>query len=158
MLRIKVEQNSICKNKMPPKKYTTKSSTTEPSVDETSCREQLETLQLQLKEVRAVAREAQERVLTAEEDRERILDQAREYEATAEEEREKVTDLRQKLLQNYEHLERCTRDNARLSDELLEKSREAKAARRATIWAHGQSFNMRNQIHQQGISLPLCLQ
>ena len=140
---------------MPPKKDTTKLSATEPSEDETSCREQLETLQLQLEEAWAVAREAQERVLTAEEDRERILERAREYEATAEDQREKVTELRQKLSQNYEHLERCTRDNARLSDELLEKSREAEAARWAAIMAQGQSFNIRNQIHQQGISPPV---
>ena len=53
---------------MPPKKDTTKSSITGTSEDETSCREQLETLQLQLEEAFAVAREAQERVLTAEED------------------------------------------------------------------------------------------
>ena len=79
---------------MPPKKDTTKSSATEPSEDETSCREQLETLQLQLEEVRAVAREAQERVLTAEEDPQGILERAREYEATAEDQREKVTELR----------------------------------------------------------------
>ena len=67
MLRIKVKQNFICKQKikMPHKKDTTKSSTTETSEDETSCREQLETLQLQLEEGQAVAREAQERVLTA---------------------------------------------------------------------------------------------
>ena len=102
---------------MPPKKDTSKSSTTATSEDETSCREQLETLQLQLEEARAVAREAQERVLTAKEDREQILERASEYEATAEDEREKVTELRRKLSQNYEHLERCTRDNARLSDE-----------------------------------------
>ena len=90
MLRIKVEQNSICKNKMPPKKDTTKSSTTEASEDETSCREQLETLQLQLEEAWAVAREAQGRVLTAEEDHEWILERAREYEAIAKDQREKV--------------------------------------------------------------------
>ena len=97
MLRIKVEQNSICKNKMPPKKDTSKSSTTETSEDEISCREQLETLQLQLEEARAVAREAQERVLTAKEDRQRILERARENEATAEDDREKVMELQQKL-------------------------------------------------------------
>ena len=120
---------------MPSKKDTTKSSTTETSADETSCREQLETLQLQLEEARAVAREAQERVLTVEEDRERILERATEYEATAEDQREKVTELRRKLSQKCEHLERCTRDNARLFDELLEKSREAEAARRTAIMA-----------------------
>ena len=140
---------------MPPKKDTTKSSATEPSEDETSCREQFETLQLQLEEARAAVQEAQERVLTAEEDHERILERAREYEATAEDEREKVMDLQRKLLQNYEHLERCTRDNARLSDELLEKSREAEAARRAAIMAQGQSFNMWKQIHQQGLCPPV---
>ena len=140
---------------MPPKKDTTKSSTTETSEDETSCTEQLETLQLQLEEAWAVARKAQERVLTAEEDREWILERAREYEATAEDKREKVTELQQKLSQNYKHLERCTHNNARLSDELLEKSREAEAARQAAIMAQCQSFNMRNQIHQQGISPPV---
>ena len=130
---------------MPPKKDTTKSSAIEPSEDETICREQLETLQLQLEEARAVARE----------DREWILERAREYEATAEDQREKVTKLQQILSQNYEHLERCTRDNAQLSDELLEKSREAEAARVAVIMAQGQLFNMRNQIPQQGISPPV---
>ena len=100
---------------MPPKKDTTKSSSIEPSEDETSYRTQLETLQLQLEEAQAVTREAQERLLTAKEDRERIFERAREYEATAEEEREKVRELRQKLSQNYKHLERCTCDNARLS-------------------------------------------
>ena len=55
---------------MPPKKDTTKSSAIEPSEDETSFREQLQTLWLQLEEVWAVASEAQERVMTAEEDRE----------------------------------------------------------------------------------------
>ena len=99
--------------------------------------------------------EAQERVLTAEEDRKQILKRAREYEATAKDEREKVMELRRKLSQNYEHLERCTRDNARLSDELLETSREAETARWAAIMAQGQSFNMRNQILQQGISPPV---
>ena len=53
---------------MPPKKDTTRSSTIEPSEDEASYRTQLETLQLQREEAQAVAREAQERVLTAEED------------------------------------------------------------------------------------------
>ena len=65
---------------MPPKKDTSKSSTTETSEDETTCREKLETLQLQLEEAQAVAREAHKRVLTAEEDCERILERAREYE------------------------------------------------------------------------------
>ena len=51
---------------MPPKKDTSKSNTTEPSEDEASYREQLEALQLHLEEVRALAREAQERVLSAE--------------------------------------------------------------------------------------------
>ena len=69
---------------MPPKKDTTKSSAIEPSEDETSFREQLQTLWLQLEEVWAVASEAQERVMTAEEDREWILERAIEYEAIAE--------------------------------------------------------------------------
>ena len=56
------------KQQMPPKKDTTRSSAIEPSEDETSYRTQLETLQLQREEAQAVAREAQERVLTAEED------------------------------------------------------------------------------------------
>ena len=140
---------------MPPKKDTAKSSTTETSEDETSCTEQLETLQLQLKEAWTIAREAQERVLTAKKDHEQILERAREYEATAEDEREKVTELRQKVLQNYGHLERCTRDNARLYDELLEKSREAQTARQAAMMVQSQSLNMRNRMHQQGLSPPV---
>ena len=87
-------------------------------------------------------------MLTVEDDHELILERAREYEATVEDEREEVTGLQQKLSPNYEHLERCTRDNARLSDELLEKSREADTARWPAIMAQGQLFNMRNQIHQ----------
>ena len=66
-------------------------------------------------------------------------------------------ELRRNLSQNHEHLERCSRDNARLSDALLEKSMEAETARRAAIMAQGQSFNMRNQIHQQGIFPPVSL-
>ena len=75
---------------MPPKKDTCKSNTAEPSEDEASCREQLEVLQLRLEEARAVAREAQERVLSAESNREQILERARMCETSAEEEREKV--------------------------------------------------------------------
>ena len=65
---------------------------------------------------------------SAESDYEQILKRARMCETSAEEEREKVQNLQRKLSQNYEHLERCTRDNARLSDELVEKSKEADAA------------------------------
>ena len=140
---------------MPPKKDTCKSNTAEPSEDEASCREQLEVLQLRLEEARAVAREAQERVLSAESDREQILERARMCETSAEEEIEKVQQLQRKLSQNYEHLERCTRDNARLSDELVEKSKEADAARRALMMSQGRTPNIRGHIHQQGISPPV---
>ena len=58
---------------MPPKKDNSKSATTEPSEDEVSCRDQLETLQHQLEEASAAAREAQERALAAEGDREEFL-------------------------------------------------------------------------------------
>ena len=82
----------------------------------------METLQLQLEEARAAAREAQERALAAEGDREEFLGRIEDFESCADE--REVRQLRQKLSQNYEHLERCTRDNARLADELVEKSRE----------------------------------
>ena len=139
---------------MPPKKDNSKSTTTEPSEDEVSCRDQLETLQLQLEEARAAAREAQERALAAEGDREEFLGRIKDFESCAEDEREKVRQLCQKLSQNYEHLERCTRDNARLADELVEKSREVNAVRRAASVTQ-QTSNMRNHFHQHGTSPPV---
>ena len=139
---------------MPPKKDNSKSTTTEPSEDEVSCRDQLETLQLQLKEARAAAREAQERALAAEGDHEEFLGKIKDFESCAEDEREKVRQLRQKLSQNYEHLERCTRDNARLADELVEKSREVNAVRR-TASVTKQTSNMRNHFQQHGTSPPV---
>ena len=137
---------------MPTKKDASKSSVTEPVEDEASCRDQLQALQLQLEEARTVAREAQERVFTAESEREQILERARMCETSAEEEKEKVQQLRHKLSQNYEYLERCTRDNARLSDELVEKAREADAVRRALIVAQSQTPSTRSRVQQQGIS------
>ena len=79
----------------------------------------------------------------------------KDFESCGEDEREKVRQLRQKLSQNYEHLERCTRDNARLPDELVEKSREVNAVRRAASVTQHQTSNMRNHFHQHGTSPPV---
>ena len=67
----------------------------------------------------------------------------------------KLRQLRQMLSQNYEHLEKYSRDNTRLTDELVEKTGEVNAVRRAVSVTQHQNSNMRNHFHLQGTSLPV---
>ena len=137
---------------MPGKKDNSKAPATEAMEEEINYRDRVETLMLQVEEARALAREAQQKFLLAEEGRDELAGHVREYEVFEEESRTHLRDLTRqvqeyeasdaahkkrerelehKLSKNYEHLEQCSHDNAVLKEELVAKSRELEATKQA---------------------------
>ena len=137
---------------MPGKKDNSKAPATEAMEEEINYRDRVETLMLQVEEARALAREAQQKFLLAEESRDELAGRVREYEVFEEENRthlrdltrqvqeyeasdaahkEKERELEHKLSKNYEHLEQCSHDNAVLKEELVAKSKELEATKQA---------------------------
>ena len=142
---------------MPNRKETSKTPISEAAEEDPSYKDQVELLMQQLEEARGVAKEAQEKAFLAEESHDRVKERLRrceaaeiegrdqvqelhrrieEFQVSQGEQNEKVRELQQKLSKNCQYLEKCTQDNADLSDELFKKTKELEASKRAASKAN----------------------